>query len=76
MQTLRETYEDPVGLAPANLGMIKAHSVTCLGLIAAYSIQGVTSHANVAQLLLLLLLLAAFYAPATFAFRKKVGGAG
>jgi 1,4-dihydroxy-2-naphthoate octaprenyltransferase len=76
IQTLRESYEDPVGLAPANLGMIKAHSVTCLGLIAAYSIQGVTSHANVAQLLLLLLLLAAFYAPATLTLRKKSGGAG
>lgn len=70
MQTLRENYEDPVRLAPANLGMIQAHSVTSLGLIAAFSIQGVASHANIVQLLLLLLFLAIFYAPATLAFRK------
>ena len=50
--------------------MIEAHSVTSLGLIAAYSIQGVASHANIAQLLILLLLLAIFYAPAMLAFRK------
>jgi 1,4-dihydroxy-2-naphthoate octaprenyltransferase len=70
MHTLRENYEDPIRLAPANLGMIEAHSVTSLGLIAAYSIQGVASHANIGQLLFLLLLLAVFYAPATLAFRK------
>ena len=70
MRTLRENYEDPVRLAPANLGMIKAHSVTSFGLIAAYLIQGVASHANIAQLLLLLLLLAIFYVPATLAFLK------
>jgi 1,4-dihydroxy-2-naphthoate octaprenyltransferase len=70
IRTLRKDYEDPVKLAPANLGMIEAHSVTSLGLIAAYSIQGVIGHANITQLLLLLSLLAIFYAPATFAFRK------
>jgi 1,4-dihydroxy-2-naphthoate octaprenyltransferase len=70
MRTLQENYEDPVRLAPANLGMIKADGVTSLGLIAAYLIQGVASHANVAQLLLLLLLLAIFYVPATLVFRK------
>jgi 1,4-dihydroxy-2-naphthoate octaprenyltransferase len=70
MQTLRENYENPARLAPANLGMMKAHSVTSLGLIAAYSIQGVASHANIAQLLFLLLILAIFYAPALLAFRK------
>jgi 1,4-dihydroxy-2-naphthoate octaprenyltransferase len=70
MQVLQENYENRVRLAPANLGMIKAHSVTSLGLIAAYSIQGVANHASIAQLLLLLLPLAVFYAPAVLAFRK------
>jgi 1,4-dihydroxy-2-naphthoate octaprenyltransferase len=70
MQTLRESYENSVRLAPANLDMIKAHSVTSLGLIAAYSIQGIVNHANIAQLLLLLLLLAIFYAPAMLALGK------
>jgi 1,4-dihydroxy-2-naphthoate octaprenyltransferase len=70
MQTLRENYENPARLAPANLGMIKAHAVTSLGLVAGYSIQGAASHASVTQLLLLLLPLAVFYAPAALAFRK------
>jgi 1,4-dihydroxy-2-naphthoate octaprenyltransferase len=70
MQKLRENYKDTLGLAPANLGMIEAHSVTCFGLIAAYSIQGIAGNANIAQLLLLLLLLAIFYAPAMLAFRR------
>ncbi len=73
MQTLRENYEDSVRLAPANLDMIRAHGVTSLGLIAAYSIQGVASHASIAQLLLLLLLLTIFYAPAVLALRKPQG---
>jgi 1,4-dihydroxy-2-naphthoate polyprenyltransferase len=70
MQTLQENYENPARLAPANLGMMEAHSVTSLGLIAAYLIQGVASHADIAQLLLLVLLLALFYAPAMLVFRK------
>lgn len=70
IQTLRGNYEDPARLAPANLGMIKAHAVTSLGLIAAYSIQGVASHVGITQLLLLLLPCAVFYAPAVLAFRK------
>jgi 1,4-dihydroxy-2-naphthoate octaprenyltransferase len=70
MQTLRRNYENPVRLAPANLGMIEAHAVTSLSLIAAYSIQGIANHANITQLLLLLLPLAVFYAPAALAFRK------
>jgi hypothetical protein len=70
MQTLRENYEDSVGLAPANLDMIKAHGVTSLGLIAAYSIQGVANHASISQMLLILLLLAIFYTPALLALRK------
>lgn len=68
--TLRRSYEQPSKLPPANLDMIKAHSVTSLGLIAAFSIQGAANHASALQLLLLLLPLAIFYAPATIAFKK------
>jgi 1,4-dihydroxy-2-naphthoate octaprenyltransferase len=68
--TLRRNYEQPMKLPPANLDMIKAHSVTSLGLIAAYSIQGVANHASATQLLLLLLPMSIFYAPATLAFWK------
>jgi 1,4-dihydroxy-2-naphthoate octaprenyltransferase len=67
MRVLRANFDDPVRLAPANLGMIKAHSVTSLGLIAAYSIQAVVGHSNTIQLVLLLVLFAIFYAPAAVA---------
>jgi 1,4-dihydroxy-2-naphthoate octaprenyltransferase len=67
---LRRNYEQPLKLLPANLDMIKGHSVTSLGLIAAFLIQGVANHASASQLFLLLLPLAIFYAPATLTFWK------
>jgi 1,4-dihydroxy-2-naphthoate octaprenyltransferase len=68
--TLRANYENPLKLAPANLDMIGAHNVTALGLIAAYSIQGLIEGANSLQLLVVLLLLAVFYVPAVLTLRK------
>jgi 1,4-dihydroxy-2-naphthoate octaprenyltransferase len=41
IRTLKRNFENPSGLAPANLDMIKAHSITSFGLIAAYAISGV-----------------------------------
>jgi 1,4-dihydroxy-2-naphthoate octaprenyltransferase len=70
MQTLRRNFENPVELAPANLDMIKAHSLTSFGLIAAYAISGILNGANTFQLLFILLLLAAVYVPALLAMRK------
>ena len=67
---LRRNHNQPLKLQPANLDMIKAHSVASLGLIAAFSIQAVTNHASPMQLLLLLLPLTIFYAPAALALRK------
>jgi 1,4-dihydroxy-2-naphthoate octaprenyltransferase len=70
IHTLRANYENPSKLAPANLDMLEAHSVTALGLIAAYSIQGLTESANSLQLFVALLLLAVFYVPAVVTLRK------
>jgi 1,4-dihydroxy-2-naphthoate octaprenyltransferase len=70
IQTLRANYENPLKLAQANLDMIGAHSVTALGLIAAYSIQGLIERANSHQLLVVLLLLTVFYVPAVLTLRK------
>jgi 1,4-dihydroxy-2-naphthoate octaprenyltransferase len=70
VQILKRNFEDPVALAPANLDMIKAHSLTSFGLIAAYSISGIINGADALQLLMLLLLLTAVYAPALLAMRK------
>jgi len=70
IRTLRRNFEDPVALAPANLDMIKAHSLTSFGLIAAYSISGLINGSNSFQLLMLLLVLAVVYTPALLAMRK------
>jgi hypothetical protein len=70
VQILRRNFEDPVKLAPANLDMIKAHSLTSFGLIAAYSISGLINGADAFQLLMLLVVLAAVYVPALLAMRK------
>jgi 1,4-dihydroxy-2-naphthoate octaprenyltransferase len=63
MKVLIKYYNDPLKMAPANLDMIKSHSVTSLLLIAAYSIEGITNGADVFQLIGILFLLAISYFP-------------
>jgi hypothetical protein len=70
IRTLRRNFEDSVRLTPADLDMIKAHSLTSYGLIAAYAISGLVNGADVFQLLFILLLLVAVYAPALVSMRK------
>jgi 1,4-dihydroxy-2-naphthoate octaprenyltransferase len=60
---LRVHYNNPVLLAPANLDMIKAHSIAGFGLIAGYAVQGILNGASLAQLAFTLLLVAAAYTP-------------
>lgn len=60
---LKTHFDDPLLLAPANLDMIKAHSVTSLGLIAGYSLQGLINGAEPSQLAFILVLLTVSYAP-------------
>jgi 1,4-dihydroxy-2-naphthoate octaprenyltransferase len=63
IRILREHYNDPIKLAPANLDMIKSHSATSLLLIAAYSLHGIVRGADALQLTSILALLAISYAP-------------
>jgi 1,4-dihydroxy-2-naphthoate octaprenyltransferase len=63
IRTLRSQYNNPVLLAPANLAMIKAHSVTAFGLIAAYAAQGLINGANGTQLAFIIAALIVAYAP-------------
>jgi 1,4-dihydroxy-2-naphthoate octaprenyltransferase len=72
IRTLQANYENPLKLAPANLDMIVAYSITALGLIAAYSIQGLIEGANYLQLLVTLLLLLIFYIPAFLALKRTI----
>ena len=70
IRILRTHYDNPILMAPANLDMIRAHSVTCLGLIVGYCLQGVLNGADVLQLAFVLLLLALAYAPAALVIVK------
>jgi len=63
VKILRQNYDNPQKMAPANLDMIKAHSITAFGLIVGYAIQGLLNKANTFQLLFILVLFAIVYAP-------------
>ena len=63
IRILRENYDNPMLMAPANLDMIKAHSITGFGLIAGYAVQGLLNKAEAFQLLFILVLLAIVYSP-------------
>jgi 1,4-dihydroxy-2-naphthoate octaprenyltransferase len=67
IRTLRIHYDSPMLIAPANLAMIRAHSVTCLGLIAGFCVQGLLNGANALQLIFILLLLTIAYSPVAVA---------
>jgi len=63
IRVLQAHKDDPKLMAPANLDMIKAHSISSLGLIAGYAVAGLLNRANEFQLLFILGLLAVAYAP-------------
>jgi 1,4-dihydroxy-2-naphthoate octaprenyltransferase len=48
---LRNTYQEPIKMAPANLGMICTHNFTAILLILAYFIEGFNSDVIIASLL-------------------------
>ncbi len=70
IETLRANVENPLGLAPANLAMIGAHSVTAFGLIAAYAAQGLVNGADPWQLAVVLTALLVAYAPVVVNLRS------
>jgi 1,4-dihydroxy-2-naphthoate octaprenyltransferase len=60
---LRKYYNDPILMAPSNLGTIRALSISSFGLIVGYAIQGILNGENIAQLALALLIVGIVYAP-------------
>jgi 1,4-dihydroxy-2-naphthoate octaprenyltransferase len=71
IKRLKQHYNNPIELAPANLDMIKAHSITSLSLIGAYAIQGLINGSNTEHLTIIIVLLTIFYAPAIIPLLKK-----
>jgi len=70
IRTAMRDFENPVGLAPANLDMIRALALTSFCLIAGYAVSGVLGGANMFQLLFIVVVLAAVYCPALIAMRE------
>ncbi len=70
MLILKSNFENPEAMAPANLLMIAAHSLTSFSLIAAYSISGIISGADQFQLFIILSVLTISYFPALLAMRQ------
>ena len=74
IRVVRAHNDNPRLMAPANLDMIVAHSVTAFGLIAGYAVAGILNKANPFQLVFILAMLAVAYAPVAWALlnsRKK-----
>jgi hypothetical protein len=63
IRVLHAHRDNPKLMAPANLDMIKAHSISGFGLIAGYAVAGLLNRANAFQLLFILGLLVVAYAP-------------
>ena len=68
VKILLRDYTDPVKMAPANLNMIKAHSVTSIGIILAYIMQGFINGSNIFNLLFIILVFSLTYFPAIKTF--------
>lgn len=71
IKILRANYENPRLMAPANLSMIKAHSVAGFGLVAGYGVQGLINGADAFQLVFILVLLAVVYIPVAWMLLKR-----
>jgi len=63
ISVVRAHNDNPRLMAPANLDMIVAHSVTGFGLITGYAVAGILNKVNPVQLAFILVLLAIAYAP-------------
>jgi 1,4-dihydroxy-2-naphthoate octaprenyltransferase len=68
---LRAHYQDPIRMAPANLGMICTHNVTAILMIIAYTIEGFKKEALMPSFLPLIVLIFLYF-PIAMLIRKAV----
>ncbi|MBS3905473.1 MAG: prenyltransferase [Syntrophaceae bacterium] len=68
---LRGNYQDPVKMAPANLGMICTHNFTAILLIIAYTIEGFKKESLTASFLPLIVLIILYF-PVALLIRRAV----
>jgi hypothetical protein len=58
---LRTYYQEPVKMAPANLGMICAHNFTAILLMIAYFVEGFKSYAVIPSVLPVIVLIIVYF---------------
>jgi 1,4-dihydroxy-2-naphthoate octaprenyltransferase len=58
---LRTYYQEPVKMAPANLGMICAHNFTAILLVIAYFVEGFKSDALISSVLPVIVLIILYF---------------
>jgi hypothetical protein len=68
---LRTYYQEPIKMAPANLGMICAHNFTAILLVLAYFIEGFRSDALIPSFLPLIVLIV-LYVPIARLVRRAL----
>ncbi len=71
IKILKKYHLDFKKMAPANLDMIRSHSLTCSLIILAYFIQGYINNSNLTDLLVFTIILIIFYAPAGIVIFKQ-----
>jgi len=64
IKTLKENYSNPKFMAPANLDMIKNHSITSILIIVSYLIQGYFNNYNLTDFFGFIIIFTIFYLPA------------
>ena len=68
---LKNNYQNPIDMAPANLKMIQAHALLSILIIGSYAITGIINDGLLVDLIGIVLILAIFYIPATLPLITK-----
>lgn len=71
IKTLKKYYRNPKKMVPANLDMIRSHSITCSLIILAYFIQGYFNNSHLIDFLFFIAILTIFYFPAGITIFSK-----
>ncbi len=72
IKVLRKNYHDPRKLAPANLDMIRSHSITCLLIISSYFITGYYNKSDLFNLIGFVIIFGILYLPAAITIFRSL----
>ncbi|MFX0137346.1 MAG: prenyltransferase [Candidatus Hodarchaeota archaeon] len=72
IKILKRNYHDPKKLAPANLDMIRSHSITCILIILSYLIIGYYNNITLDSLIVFVIIFGVIYLPAAFTIFGRI----